>query len=127
MTAIRQYGLLAFMKATIDIPDDLYRLVKAKSALEGRPVRAVAVDLFTRYVGAESPKDAGEPDESAVPSSPESGASGERQTPPWFGLARDYARGVKDHGMRAVRDSIERGWARDVADKEGRIHKGAGE
>ena len=34
------------MKATIDIPDDLYRKVKAKSALEGRPVRQVAIELL---------------------------------------------------------------------------------
>lgn len=38
------------MKATIDIPDDLYRKVKAKSALEGRPVRDVAISLFSRWV-----------------------------------------------------------------------------
>ena len=34
------------MKATPDIPDELYRRVKALSAIEGRPVRAVAVELF---------------------------------------------------------------------------------
>lgn len=38
------------MKATIDIPDELYRRVKAKSALEGRPVRAVAIELFRAWV-----------------------------------------------------------------------------
>ena len=43
------------MKATIDIPEDLYRKVKAKSALEGRPVREVAIELFREWVG-ESPK-----------------------------------------------------------------------
>ena len=42
------------MKATINIPDDLYRKVKAKSALEGRPVREVAIELFRGWVG-ESP------------------------------------------------------------------------
>lgn len=31
------------MKATFDISDDLYRRVKARSAMEGRSVRAVAV------------------------------------------------------------------------------------
>jgi hypothetical protein len=31
------------MKATIEVPDDLYRRVKAKSALEGRAVREVAI------------------------------------------------------------------------------------
>ena len=38
------------MKATIDIPDDLYRRLKAKSALEGRPVRAVVVELVQQWV-----------------------------------------------------------------------------
>lgn len=38
------------MKATIEIPDDLYRKVKAKSALQGRPVRAVAIELFDAWV-----------------------------------------------------------------------------
>ncbi len=39
------------MKATMDIPDELYRRVKAKSALEGRPVREVAIDLFRGWLG----------------------------------------------------------------------------
>jgi hypothetical protein len=38
------------MKATIDIPDELYRKVKAKSALEGRPIRAVTVELYERWL-----------------------------------------------------------------------------
>ena len=41
------------MKATIDIPDDLYRRVKAKSALEGRPIRAVAIELFQSWLDQE--------------------------------------------------------------------------
>jgi hypothetical protein len=46
------------MKATIDIPDELYRRVKAKSALEGRPIRAVAIELFEAWAGdmAAAPK-----------------------------------------------------------------------
>ena len=35
---------------SISIPDDLYRKVKAKSALQGRPVRAVAIELFDAWV-----------------------------------------------------------------------------
>jgi hypothetical protein len=38
------------MKATIDIPDELYRRVKAKSAVQGRPVDAVATELFQRWL-----------------------------------------------------------------------------
>jgi hypothetical protein len=38
------------MKTTLDIPDDLYRRVKAKSALQGRAVREVTIDLYTRWL-----------------------------------------------------------------------------
>lgn len=38
------------MKATIDIPDDLYRRVKARTAEEGRRIREVTADLFHRWL-----------------------------------------------------------------------------
>jgi hypothetical protein len=38
------------MKATIDIPDDLYRRVKARTAEEGRRIREVAADLFQKWL-----------------------------------------------------------------------------
>lgn len=47
------------MKTSIDLPDDLYRQVKARSALEGRSVREVATALFAAYVAGESPGDGG--------------------------------------------------------------------
>ncbi|HZO32792.1 MAG TPA: hypothetical protein VFH48_43165 [Chloroflexota bacterium] len=43
------------MKVTIEIPDELYRRVKAKSALEGRSVRAVAIELFERWLEEDAP------------------------------------------------------------------------
>jgi hypothetical protein len=43
------------MKTTIDIPDDLYRMVKAKSALEGRAVREVTIELYKEWL-AEPPQ-----------------------------------------------------------------------
>jgi hypothetical protein len=42
------------MKATLDIPDGLYRQVKAKSALLGKPVREVTIELYERWL-AERP------------------------------------------------------------------------
>lgn len=36
------------MKATIDIPDELYQRVAAESARQGRPVDAVVADLIQR-------------------------------------------------------------------------------
>ena len=38
------------MKTTIDIPDDLYRQVKARSALEGRAIREVTIELYRRWL-----------------------------------------------------------------------------
>jgi hypothetical protein len=41
------------MKTTIDIPDEIYRKVKAKSALQGRRVRDVTVELYRRWIEGE--------------------------------------------------------------------------
>lgn len=43
------------MKTSLDLPDDLYRRVKSKSALEGRAVREVATALFTAWVEGRIP------------------------------------------------------------------------
>jgi hypothetical protein len=53
------------MKTSIDIPDDLYRQVKAKSALEGRAVREVASELFAAWVQSENPASRGRPAETS--------------------------------------------------------------
>lgn len=38
------------MKATFQIPDDLYREVKAQTARDGRTVRDVAISLFEQWL-----------------------------------------------------------------------------
>ena len=38
------------MKATIEIPDELYRLVKARASLEGRAIREVTEELYRRWI-----------------------------------------------------------------------------
>lgn len=43
------------MKTTIEIPDALYRKVKAKSALLGKHVREVTVELYQRWLAEEVP------------------------------------------------------------------------
>ena len=46
------------MKATIEIPDDLYRQVKAEAALRGVTVREVTTQLYRRWLSeGESGKD----------------------------------------------------------------------
>ncbi len=44
------------MKATIDIPDTLYRRVKARAALDGRAIRDVTIELYTEWLGEELPQ-----------------------------------------------------------------------
>lgn len=41
------------MKATVDIPDNLYRRVKARAALEGRTVREVTTELYRQWLEEE--------------------------------------------------------------------------
>jgi hypothetical protein len=89
------------MKATIDIPDDLYRRVKAKSALRGQAVREVAVSLFEGWI-AETDK-----------ATPAPAADAGQSQPAWFGAARKYARRVAHHDMIAVRRSIAHGRAHE--------------
>ncbi len=43
------------MKATIEIPEDLYRQVKARSALEGRAIREVTIELYQAWLKGEQP------------------------------------------------------------------------
>ena len=38
------------MKTTLEIPDALYRRIKSKSSLEGRPVRAVTQRLYELWL-----------------------------------------------------------------------------
>lgn len=95
------------MKATIEIPDDLYRQVKAKSALEGRAVREVTEALFRRYVDPsemEAPKASGQ-------EGPEKEAQLFDGEPPpaWFGVFKKYADRVADHDMESIRRSIAAG------------------
>ena len=96
------------MKATIEVPDELYRLVKAKSALEGRAVREVTVELYQRYVGQEEAP-AGESGEAAAAGGLPEG----RAVPSWFGALGRTARAVTRHEMSAIRESIARGVVRD--------------
>lgn len=96
------------MKVTIEVPDELYRQVKAKSALDGRTVREVTEELFRSFVRGQRPAEAAEsePDE-ARPTLPD------EPTPAWFGALKSYARQVNRHDMDSIRKSITRGVAED--------------
>ncbi len=97
------------MKATLEIPDELYRRVKAKSALEGRPVREVAVELLRSYVDSPLSRDAAIGD--APP--PASELVDGEPVPSWFGTFREAACRVGRHDLDEIRESIARGIAED--------------
>ncbi len=99
------------MKATIDIPDELYRQVKAKSALHGKAVREVAVSLFQGWISQAG--------ETAYQTSPFREA---QSVPAWFGGARKYGQRVRNHEMTAVRRSIVRGRKQADADRAAGEH-----
>jgi len=100
------------MKATFDLPDDLYRSVKARSALEGRPLRSVAVELFQNWLVSQ-------------PASP--GFSAEKlptdrkltrfDTAPWAHLVRPYLRPGMSHDLGAMKEAITRSWGEEAAVK----------
>jgi len=54
------------MKTSLDLPDDLYRRVKARSAMEGRAVREVATELLAAWVDSAPATDAPTPSAKVV-------------------------------------------------------------
>jgi hypothetical protein len=99
------------MKVTLDIPDDLYRRVKARSAMEGRPIRSVAVELFQNWL--EGPKKPGiEPPLSELTQT-------EIDAAPWLAITRPNIKPGMSHDMDEIRKAIAKGWAAEAADKLG--------
>jgi hypothetical protein len=96
------------MRETIDVPDELYRLVKAKSDREGKAVGEVTVELYQSYVGQDEEP---EPEPHKTPAV--QGLREGRTIPSWFGAVGKTARTVTRHDMRSIRESIARGIARD--------------
>ena len=97
------------MKATLDLPDDLYRRVKARSALEGRPVRSVAVELFQSWLDA--------PATAEVEPAPSELTEAELDAAPWLAISRRYVRPGMSHDMNDIRAAIAAGWGAEVAEK----------
>jgi hypothetical protein len=90
------------MKATFDIPDDLYRQVKARSAMEGRPLRAVAMELFQNWLAApRAMADSG------------SKALAAETAAPWLVITRPYVKAGMTHDMESIRAAIATGRAGD--------------
>jgi hypothetical protein len=84
------------MKATFQIPDELYREVKAETAREGRTVREVTISLFEQWLERKK-----QPGLNAAP------VDWETFEPP---LADLVPTGTADHGMADMRKSITNRW-----------------
>lgn len=96
------------MKATFDIPDNLYRSVKARSALEGRPLRSIAIELFQNWLQAPPTPQQAENNEPT---------SEELAKYPWLAISKKYVKPGVSHDMEDIRKSIVRGWAAESAEK----------
>jgi hypothetical protein len=100
------------MKATFDIPDDLYRRAKARSAMEGRPLRSVAVELFQNWLSSRS----------VSPTPSAETAPGDRKptrfdNAPWVQIVRPYIRPGMSHELDEMNEAIARGWGEEAAAK----------
>ena len=100
------------MKATIEIPDALYRQLKAKSALRGLAVREVAVGLFQRWVSETDEPAHGAPTETH-----------DVQPPVWFAAARPYAGPAQRHDMTSIHRSVARGRTGFKANASARVQE----
>jgi hypothetical protein len=94
------------MKATLDIPDDLYKRVKARSAMEGKPIRSVAIELFQIWI--QTPSDTGVENESV------SLSAEDYKKYPWLELARRHKNGNQSSDFREIKKSIAMGWAKET-------------
>jgi hypothetical protein len=89
-----RYGYTGSMKATIDVPDALYRQVKARAALEGRAIREVTIELYEGWL-----RDPGSP--APADRAP---LSGEEWLARWEQLGAETARKATD--PRATREIL---------------------
>jgi len=84
------------MKATFQIPDQLYREVKAETAREGKTVREVTIGLFEQWLRQK--KQSAEPNPSV---------DWLAFQPPLVGRVPS---GVTDHSVEAMRETISLRW-----------------
>ncbi len=80
------------MKATFQIPDELYRELKAEAAREGRTMREVTIELFRQWLVTRKAVSTGQPrvDWRSFRSP----------------LASRIPKDISDHSMQAIRSSI---------------------
>jgi hypothetical protein len=93
------------MKTTLDVPDDLYRAVKSRSAIEGLTVRSVTLMLYGDWLAR--------PDLVPHAASKTARPKKRKPLPAWFGMGRVHVRknAGRDCGMEEMREAIAAGVA----------------
>lgn len=85
-----------------NIPDALYRRVKARSAREGRTFRSVAIKLLQNWL-------------STPPSVPIEPAVAEANTA-WLAVTRGALRPDQSHDLESIRGSVAASWVAEAAE-----------
>ena len=86
------------MKTTIELPDALYRRVKAKSSLDGQPVRAVTQRLFELWLDGHVSLD-------------EAGRAGKEEKRAW---ADNWVRETDELSAQISKKSADKRLAREI-------------
>ena len=101
------------MKTTIDIPDDLYRAVKSRSAMDGLTVRGVTLLLYGDWLA----RPGWIPSRRKDDASTETMAAPRTPLPAWFGIGRQHVRRNADgpHDLASLRKAVAAGIAEERA------------
>ncbi len=102
------------MKTTLDIPDDLYRAVKSRSAADGLSVRGVTILLYGDWLSRPGWIPSAHDKTSTVHKEPK------HDLPSWFAMGRGHVRKNADgpHDLESIRESIANGIANELAKSE---------
>ena len=102
------------MKTTLEIPDDLYRAVKSRSAADGLSVRGVTILLYGDWLSRPGWIPSARDKVSPIFKEPQ------RNLPSWFAMGRKHVRKNADgpHDLESIRESIANGIADEFAKGE---------
>lgn len=108
--AVKPY-ILFYMKTTLEIPDDLYRAVKSRSAADGLSVRGVTILLYGDWLSRPGWIPSARDEATPVRREPR------RALPSWFAMGRSHVRKNADgpHDLESMRKSIAEGIAEEFA------------
>ncbi len=91
------------MKTTLDVPDDLYRAVKSRSAIEGLTVRSVTLMLYGDWLA--------KPYQNSATTFTPPCENKRKPLPAWFGIGRANVRknAGRECNMDEMREAIAAG------------------